>query len=104
MLELFSHLDTWVALASLAGLEIVLGIDNIVFIAILTAKLPKHQQLTAYRLRLGAALLSRIVLLFAISLVIHLTEPLFTVLLHDLSLRSFILLGRRRLLLPHSSL
>ena len=60
MLELFSHLDTWVALASLAGLEIVLGIDNIVFISILTAKLPKHQQPTAYRLGLGSPTLCRI--------------------------------------------
>ncbi len=103
MLEIFSHADTWVALASLAALEIILGIDNIVFIAILTAKLPKHQQQTAYRLGLGAAMLSRIGLLFAISWVMHLTRPLFTVLGHDLSGRSLILLGGGLFLIAKSA-
>lgn len=93
VLETFSHPDAWVALLSLAALEIILGIDNIVFIAILTAKLPKEQQGIAYRLGLGGAMFTRIGLLFAISWVMHLTEPLFEVFGKEISGRSLILLG-----------
>ena len=94
MLEVFSHADAWVALASLTALEIVLGIDNIVFIAILTAKLPKEQQKTAYRLGLGGALLTRIGLLLTINWVMHLTDPIpFTESIYPLSGRDLILLG-----------
>lgn len=85
--------DTWLALLSLTSLEIVLGIDNIVFIAILSARLPKEQQGTAYKLGLGAALISRLALLGAINWVMQLDEALFTVLNHSLSGRDLILLG-----------
>jgi predicted tellurium resistance membrane protein TerC len=66
-----------VSLLVLTGMELVLGIDNIVFITILASKLPKEQQDKARQLGLAAALLSRLVLLFSISWVMRLTEPLF---------------------------
>ena len=87
------HADTWLALLSLTSLEIVLGIDNIVFIAILSGRLPKHQQGIAYRLGLGAALVSRLALLGAINWIMHLEAELFTFLGHSLSGRDLILLG-----------
>lgn len=85
--------DTWLALLSLTSLEIILGIDNIVFIAILSARLPKEQQGLAYRLGLGAALLSRLALLGAINWVMQLEAELFSALGHSLSGRDLILLG-----------
>lgn len=93
ILASLSSPDTWLALASLTGLEIVLGVDNIVFIAILSARLPKEQQGLAYRLGLGAALISRLALLGAISWVMQLDEELFSILGHGLSGRDLILLG-----------
>ena len=69
--------EAWIALATLTGLEIVLGIDNIVFISILSGKLPEHQQRTARQGGLALALISRILLLFSISWIVTLTEPLF---------------------------
>ena len=104
MLEILSHPDAWVALASLAALEIVLGIDNIVFIAILTAKLPQHQQKLAYRLGLGGALVTRILLLLTINWVMHLTEPIgWTEAIYPLSGRDMILLGGGLFLIGKSS-
>lgn len=85
--------DTWVALLTLTALEIVLGVDNIVFIAILSGRLPKEQQGTAYKLGLGAALVSRLLLLGAISWVMGLTADLFTLAGHGISGRDLILLG-----------
>jgi predicted tellurium resistance membrane protein TerC len=72
-------LDGLVALVTLSAMEIVLGIDNIVFIAILTSRLPEAQQGTAQRLGLALALLTRIALLFALTWMMGLTAPLFTV-------------------------
>jgi predicted tellurium resistance membrane protein TerC len=69
--------EAWVALATLTALEIVLGIDNIVFISILSGKLPAHQQKLARRGGLALALISRILLLFSISWIVRLTDPLF---------------------------
>ncbi len=92
MLESLANPDTWAALLALTSLEIVLGIDNIVFIAILSDRLPKAQQGLAYRLGLAAALITRLLLLFTISWVMGLTEPLFTILSHPLSGRDLILL------------
>ncbi len=74
--ELFT-LDNLVALATLAGLEIVLGIDNVVFIAILAGKLPEAQQARARRVGLALAMFTRILLLLGIGWVMGLTEPLF---------------------------
>ncbi len=92
MLELLTSPDAWIALLTLAALEIVLGIDNIVFITILAGKLPKEQQLRARRLGLAVALLSRLALLATLKWVAGLTRPLFAVLGHDVSGRDLILL------------
>ncbi len=92
-LALFTHPDTLVSLLTLTAMEIVLGIDNIVFISILTGRLPVSQQGAARRLGLGLALLMRLGLLFAISWVMGLTTPLFTVLGRGFSGRHLILLG-----------
>jgi predicted tellurium resistance membrane protein TerC len=82
-----------VALVTLSAMEIVLGIDNVVFIAILTGKLPAARQATARRVGLVLALVVRIGLLFAISWVMGLTAPLFGVAGHAFSGRDLILLG-----------
>ena len=84
--------DGLVALVTLSAMEIVLGIDNIVFIAILTARLPAARQRAAQRLGLAAALLTRIALLFALSWMLGLTAPLFVV-IRTFSGRDLILLG-----------
>jgi len=91
-LELLSQPDTYVSLLTLTLMEIVLGIDNIVFISILTAKLPPEQQPKARRLGLSLALIFRLALLFAISWVMGLTEPLFEIAGLGLSGRHLILL------------
>ena len=92
MLELLQEPSAWIALLSLTALEIVLGIDNIVFIAILADRLPEAKQAIAYRLGLFGAMFTRIGLLLAISWVMGLTDPLFTVLGEELSGRDLILL------------
>jgi len=91
-MEMLLNPDTWVALLTLTALELVLGIDNVVFISILAAKLPEHQQQQARRVGLGLAMLMRVVLLFSLSWLIRLTEPLFTVLNQALSGRDLILI------------
>lgn len=92
VITIFSDPQSWLALLALTALEIVLGIDNIVFIAILTAKLPKAQQPLAYRLGLIGALVMRVLLLLTISWVMGFTEPLFTVFEHVFTGRHLILL------------
>ena len=89
----FLTADGLLALATLSAMEIVLGIDNVVFIAILVARLPESQQEIARRLGLILALGIRIGLLFAISWMMSLTEPLVTVLGRGISGRDLILLG-----------
>jgi predicted tellurium resistance membrane protein TerC len=84
--------DNLVALLTLTLLEVVLGIDNVVFISILTGKLPKEQQPKAWRIGLGLAMAMRIALLFSISWVMTLTAPLFAPFGHELSGRDLILL------------
>jgi predicted tellurium resistance membrane protein TerC len=79
LLELFSQPSTWVSLATLAALEIVLGIDNIVFISILTSKLPAEKQDSARRMGLILALGMRLALLFGIKWLMGLTSELFSV-------------------------
>ncbi|HJN75292.1 MAG TPA: TerC family protein [Myxococcota bacterium] len=78
MIELLSDPQAWVSLLVLTSLEIVLGIDNIVFITILCGRLPEEKQLSARRIGLAAALISRILLLLSLSWVMGLTRPLFT--------------------------
>ena len=85
--------DGLIALITLSAMEIVLGVDNVVFIAILTARLPVSQQGLARRLGLSVALIIRIGLLFAITWIMSLTRPLFAVLAHEVSGRDLILLG-----------
>src|SRR5215813_5213641 len=82
----------WVGFATLLALEIVLGIDNVVFISILAGKLPTPQQAKARFLGLGLAMVMRIVLLFSIAWVIRLTTPLFTLFNHEISGRDLILI------------
>lgn len=91
-MDWLSDPQAWVAFATLTGLEIVLGVDNVVFISILAGKLPVDQREKARKLGLGLAMFIRILLLFSLSWVIRLTEPLFNVLSHDISGRDLILL------------
>ncbi|HEX9093324.1 MAG TPA: TerC family protein [Coriobacteriia bacterium] len=93
MLDIFLQPASWAAIATLTLLEIVLGVDNIVFIAILAGRLPKEQQPSAQRLGLAAALVTRLLLLFAISWITRLERPLFELLGHGFSGRSIILLA-----------
>jgi predicted tellurium resistance membrane protein TerC len=78
-MEWISDPQAWIAFLTLAALEIVLGIDNIVFISILVGKLPVHQQARAYKIGLGLAMVMRILLLLSLSWIMGLTAPLFTV-------------------------
>ena len=85
--------QVWIAFLTLAALEIVLGIDNIVFISILVGKLPARQQPGAYRLGLGLAMIMRILLLLSLSWIMGLTEPLVTLpLAGELSGRDLVLI------------
>jgi predicted tellurium resistance membrane protein TerC len=83
----------WVALLTLVVLEIVLGIDNLIFISILTNKLPEHQRANARRLGIGAALIMRLLLLATISFIVQLTTPVFTLFGHAFSWRDLILIA-----------
>jgi predicted tellurium resistance membrane protein TerC len=85
--------QAWIALGTLTFLEIVLGIDNLVFVSILTGRLPKEQQSKARRLGLGLAMGMRIALLFTITWIMRLQEPLFTLVEHAFSGRDLILLA-----------
>ncbi|MFW2389858.1 MAG: TerC family protein [Polyangiales bacterium] len=103
MMELLTNPDVWVALLTLTLLEIVLGIDNIVFIAILASRLPVEKQALAYRLGLLGAMVTRIALLLTINWVMQLTEPLFTLMGHEFSGRDLILLGGGLFLIAKSA-
>lgn len=85
--------SAWIAFGTLTLLEIVLGIDNIIFISILAGKLPPEQREKARLLGLGLAMLMRILLLLLISVIVRLTSPLFTVLGQEISGRDMILIG-----------
>ena len=82
----------WIALGTLTALEVVLGVDNIIFISVLVSRLPQHQRNLARRLGLGLAMVARLGLLFSISFVMKLTAPLFTVLNQAISGRDLILI------------
>ncbi|SJM34778.1 TerC family protein [Mesorhizobium delmotii] len=83
----------WVALLTLIVLEVVLGIDNLIFISILTNKLPEAQRARARRLGISAALIMRLVLLATISIIVQLTAPVFTAFGHGFSWRDLILIA-----------
>ncbi len=91
-MEWLSDPSIWIAFATLTVLELVLGIDNIVFISILAGKLPPEQQSRARYIGLGLALIMRVILLFSLTWVIGLTAPLFTVLGQEISGRDLVLL------------
>ena len=91
-MEWLSDPQAWIALGTLTALEIVLGIDNIVFISILAGKLPADKQAKARQIGLLLAMVMRIGLLFSLSWVIQLTAPLFTVFGHEISGRDVILI------------
>jgi predicted tellurium resistance membrane protein TerC len=91
MEQLFTT-ENLIALLTLAVLEIVLGIDNIVFISILADKLPKEQQERGRQVGLGLALITRILLLLSLSWIIRLEDPLFSIFLQEISGRDLILL------------
>lgn len=101
-MELFSS-SNLIALITLIALEIVLGIDNVIFIAILAGKLPPNQQDRARQIGIGLAVGSRILLLLAISWVIGLTEPLFSIFGHEFSGRDLILLAGGTFLIAKST-
>ncbi|MBW1842386.1 MAG: TerC family protein [Deltaproteobacteria bacterium] len=94
----------WMALVTLTALEIVLGIDNIIFIAILAGRLPKHQQKRGRTIGLAMAMITRIALLFSLTLIMRLTEPLFAVFGKEISGRDLILIVGGLFLLGKSTL
>ena len=93
LLSLAADPGAWVALATLIAIEIVLGIDNLIFISILTNKLPEHQRERARRIGISLALLFRLALLGTIAVIVSLTAPLFTVLGQSFSWRDLILIA-----------
>lgn len=103
-MEWLSDPQTWVALATLTALEIVLGIDNVIFIAILAGKLPAHQQQQARTLGLAMALITRLLLLLSLTWIMQLTRPLLTVWSQELSGRDLILLVGGLFLIAKSTL
>lgn len=95
--------EAWIALATLTVLELVLGIDNVIFISILAAKLPPAQQPRARRVGLALAMLMRIALLLSLAWIIRFTAPLFTVLGRPVSGRDVILLAGGLFLIAKST-
>ena len=102
MSDLFTS-ENLISLVTLSAMEIVLGIDNIVFIAILSQRVPRQQRSKVRRLGLMLALLMRLGLLGALSWIMRLTEPLFTVLGNEISGRDLVLLGGGLFLLAKST-
>jgi predicted tellurium resistance membrane protein TerC len=93
MFDWLTSPEAWIALTTLTALEIVLGIDNIIFISILVGRLPEAQRNFARRMGLSLAMLTRLALLFSISWVMGLNEPWFTVLGNSISGRDVVLIG-----------
>ena len=95
--------ETWIALTTLTALEIVLGIDNIIFLSIIVGRLPKKQQSKGRIIGLGLAMLTRIALLLSITWVMGLTATLFTILSHPVSGRDMILISGGLFLIAKST-
>lgn len=104
MLELLSQPDVWLSFATLAALEIVLGVDNLIFISIVAAKLPPEKQATARTAGLTAALLMRVAMLFGITWIVGLTTPAFELMGQVVSWRDIILIGGGLFLLTKGTL
>ncbi len=106
-MEIFLQADTWIALLTLIFLEVILGVDNVIFISIVASKLPEHQQAKARNIGLGLALIMRIFMLMGITYIVQLTTPLFTVdmfnFYHEVSVRDLILLVGGGFLLAKST-
>ncbi|MBK7594818.1 MAG: TerC family protein [Gemmatimonadetes bacterium] len=102
-MEWLTDPQAWIALGTLTALEVVLGIDNLVFISILASKLPASQQSKARRLGLLLAVISRVALLFSLAWIIKLTAPLFTIASKDISGRDLILIAGGLFLLAKST-
>ncbi len=103
-LEWIAEPEAWVALVTLTLLEIVLGIDNIIFISILVAKLPPHLQPRARTLGLSMAMITRLLLLLSLVWLTKLTAPLFTVLEMEISVRDLVLILGGAFLLAKSTM
>jgi predicted tellurium resistance membrane protein TerC len=95
--------ESWIALLTLTSLEIVLGVDNVVFLAILAGKLPEEERARARYIGLSLAMLMRIALLLALGWVMRLTAPLFTVVGNEISGRDLILIGGGLFLIAKST-
>jgi predicted tellurium resistance membrane protein TerC len=93
MLDLLFDPNTWIAFVTLTAMEVVLGVDNVIFISVLVSKLPKQQADRARTIGLSLALIFRIALLLVLSWIIALSEPVFTAFGHGLSWRDLILLA-----------
>ncbi|MGC5778854.1 TerC family protein [Methylobacterium sp. NFXW15] len=93
LMQLAADPAAWAALATLVVMEVVLGIDNLIFISILTNKLPPENQASARRIGIGLALGLRLALLGLVAFIVHLTEPVFSILGHAFSWRDIILIA-----------
>jgi predicted tellurium resistance membrane protein TerC len=103
-MEIFYSPDTWISLGTLTLMEVVLGIDNIIFISIIAGRLPQEEQKKARMMGLSLALVIRIILLLFISWLAGLTEPVITVLDNGFSARDLIMMGGGLFLLGKSTL
>jgi len=91
--QLASEPAAWAALATLVAMEVVLGIDNLIFISVLSNKLPEHQRVRARQIGIGLALGLRLLLLASIAWIVQLTEPVFELFGRGMSWRDMILIG-----------
>src|SRR5512137_1851346 len=103
-MEWISDPNAWLALVTLTALEIVLGIDNIIFISILTGKLPVQQRPKAQKIGLALAMITRLLLLFSLTWIMRLTAPFFSILGHGVSGRDIILIVGGLFLLAKSTM
>lgn len=92
ILELLSNPTAWIALATLTVMEVILGIDNLIFISVLSNKLPENQRVKARRIGISAALVLRLILLATIAAIVKLTNPIFEIFNHAFSWRDLILI------------
>ncbi len=102
-MEIFLQSETYISLLTLTFLEIVLGIDNIIFISIVSDRLPQESQKKARSIGLVLAIIMRVLLLLGISWIVHLTEPILTIMDFDLSWRDLILIAGGLFLLAKST-
>ena len=104
LLALAASPAAWIALATLIAMEVVLGIDNLIFISILTNKLPEAQRARARRIGIALALILRLALLGTVAFIVKLVAPVFTILGNEFSWRDLILLAGHRIRTSTSSL